>query len=321
MPYLVKYVENSLSAGAEIPSLYKKDIKNGYKVVLVCTEKYRQCPELLNIPRVKSRREAKNCRDSLMAAFCQNGVIDAARCARRLYAECQIYTDLDGLYTADPGECLFARKLDKLDYDEALEMCAAGYHGINRETVEYCRRYGVVLNILSHFRPEKQGSIIKEVMGISGLTIKGVIKDPNICIISLRGIPDVPGISYRIFKTISDAGVVVDIINFPTSVEGRRDISLTVNRADKRTVEKVLLENQKDLDFHSIVINDNVAKVSVIGAALRSSFGVATTVFKILYENDINLILINTSEIKISVVVDKSVSDLAVQKIHRAFID
>ncbi len=322
MPYIVKYIDNCLDKEVDWTPLCEKELKNGYRIVLLCDEKYKTEFVKKNVPLVNNVEEAKSCESNLMVTYHYgDGLLSAAQCAHMLRAECQVYIGVDGIYSADPKESFFAHKLEKIDYDEVLEICAAGYRSINSAMVEYCRKYGIVLHLLSYNDPESRGTIIKEVMGISGLTVKGVIKDPNICIISLKDIPDIPGISYHIFKSISDAGIIVDIINLPAAFAGTQDISLTVPRADRRKAEKILLSNQSELLFSQLIVNDNVAKVSVIGAALRSTSGVATTVFKILYENNINLMLINTSEIKISVVVDKSVADLAVQKIHEAFID
>jgi len=202
-----------------------------------------------------------------------------------------------------------------------LEICSCGYSAVDTSMIELAKKYGVVLQLLSYENPQGKGTYIREVMSLGGAVIKGVIKEPDICIITLTDIPDVVGISYHIFQAVSDAGVVVDIISLPASSHGKRDISFTVRKEDKRKAEKILKEKQSELGYTGVYVNDNVAKISVVGGALQSSSGVAARVFKIFYENNINLRLISTSEIKIVVLVDKDMADTAVHKIHEVFIN
>jgi len=322
MAYLVKYISNAFGNVSDISDLYKRDIKNGYKVILVCENQHRNFIEKSAVEVVNSDDVKKSESDLMVLYDDKDGMIKAVECANIINAsECQIYIDTDGIYSADPSYTDFAHRLDRIDFNEVLEICACGYKAINSSVVELARKYGVVLHILSYKDENSKGTIVKEVMGISGLTVKGIIKESDISIVSLKGVPDVKGICYNIFRIVSEENIVVDIISLPTAYEGRGEISFTVNREDKKRCEEILEQNRDSLGFTDLFIDDNVTKVSVIGAALQTTKGIAAKVFEILYKNDINLKLINTSEIKISVLIDKNMSDIAVQKIHEAFID
>ncbi|MEG1862423.1 MAG: ACT domain-containing protein [Oscillospiraceae bacterium] len=324
MACTVKYIGNCKNQNIDISTLYRKDVALGTKVVLVCETE--DISQYLNdeITKVSGAEQVWQTENNPVLLSCPfDGRMLAIECAAYLGAgECQFFIQNDGFYSADPEELEIAKKLNKIDYDEVLEVCSSGYKALDGYMIELAKKHSVVIHLLSYNRPDVPGTVIKEVLGDTGMLIKGVIKDPNITIITLTDIPDRKGISYHIFKAISDADIVVDIILLPATgtKRDRQDISFTVGKNYKRTAEKVLREKQTELGFSDMVIDDNVAKVSVIGAGMQSSFGVATTLFKVLYENDINLRMINSSEIKIAVVIDKDQSDLAVHKIHEAFI-
>lgn len=241
---------------------------------------------------------------------------DAAKLARELFCDIFIIVN-EPLMTSNLPRV--SRPIDKLDFDEALEIISCGYYFLDSDIIEGAKRYGILLRLLPVNSPDSQTEI-KEVMGMETSIINGVIKESDICIFTLKDIPDEKGISYKIFKTISDKGIVVDIISLPAAVSGTQDISFTVSRDDKGETLRALEANKRNLKYTELLIDDNVAKVTIVGAALQSASGVATEMFRVLYENDINVKLINTSDIKISVIIDKNNRDAAVHGIHEAFL-
>ena len=323
MSYVVKYIGNCAKKNIDIKPLYCEDVKNGSRVVLV-SEKANSAQYFSDeIKLIESIVDVVHCDAKVMLLRTDKNAMElAVECASTLYtAECQVYVEYDGLFTADPSVLEYAKRIEKIDYDEVGEICTGGYSGLDYSMIEAAKKAGVILHLLSYNNPNGKGTLIKEALGNENEIIKGVIKNLDICIITLQDIPDEKGVSYRIFQAISDAKIVVDIISLPASNYGKQDISFTVDRQDKLLTQKILAEKQQELGFSSMVVDDNVAKISIVGAALQTNHGVAATVFKILYENDINLRLITTSEIKIAFIVDKASADLAVQKIHEVFIN
>lgn len=322
MAYIVKYIGNCGKNGVDIRPLLSEDLQGGHKILLVCEKKYGARYYSDDVTVIDSVQDVANAKNPVMLLLTdKEAKAVAVDCATVLKAaECQVYIRYDGIYTADPAVTPYATKLEKIDYDEVIELCTSGYTGVDMLMVESAKKQGVQLHIRSFSDIQGKGTVIKEVMALGTSTVKGIIKEPDICIVSLRDIPDKPGASYFIFQAVSDAGVNVDMISLPASDYGRQDISFTIRKEDKLTVEKVLGEKQPELGFSNMFIKDNVAKISVVGSGVKTSKGVAATVFRILYENGINLRLISTSEIKIAVFVDKSSADLAVEKIHQYFI-
>ena len=322
MAYLVKYIGNCARNNIDIRPLYEDDVRNGQRVVLVCetansAQYYSDRIKLIDSPIDVTATDSS----VMMLRTAGDAMQLAVECAFSIYCGiCQFYTENDGLYTADPVNSQFAQRLDKIDYDEVSEICTGRYNDVDINMVETAKKHGVAIHVLSYNNPQGKGTVIKEVMGLGTRMVKGIVKEPDICIVSLVGIPDKKGVSYRIFKAVSDAGVVVDMISLPASDYGRQDISFTIRKEDKHITRKVLEEKQSEIGFSQVVIKDNVTKVSVVGSGVQSGKGVAARVFGILYENDISLRFISTSEIKISVVVDKTDADLAVHKIHDYFI-
>lgn len=322
MAYIVKYIDSCAKNGADIYPLFCRDLQMGDKVILVCSREFASLYTGDNVVPVNSVEEIKKSSANLMLMTAEkNAAVAAVECAGKLHAlECQLYIKYDGIYTADPQLTVLSTRLERIDYDEVVELCHSGYTGISMAMVEAAKKAGVIIHVLPFDDPQRQGTIIKEVMAFGSATVKGIIKEPDICIVSLRDIPDISGISYRIFKTVSDAGINVDMISLPASDYGRQDISFTIHEEDKESAEIILREKQAELGYSDVVIKDNVAKISVVGSGVKTSKGVAAKVFGILYENNISLRLISTSEIKISVFVDKEIADLAVHRIHESFI-
>ncbi len=322
MAYVIKYIGNRARENIDILPLYRPDINRGHRVILVCEKETGAQYYSPDIRLIDSPIDATGCDAKVMLLHAdKNAEVLAVDAAFSLYTgECQVYIKNDGLYTADPQQSKYAQRIEKIDYDEVAEICTAGYNNVSNPMVEKAKKYGIALNMLSYHNPQGKGTVVKEVMGLGTRMVKGIIKEPDMCIVSLADIPDEIGISYRIFRAVSDGGVVVDMISLPASDYGRQDISFTIKKEYKLTAEKILKEKQRELGYSKIAIKDNVAKISVVGSGVQSGKGVAAQVFKILYENNINLRLISTSEIKISVIVDKKYADLAVQKIHDEFI-
>ena len=243
----------------------------------------------------------------------------AVALAASLHADlCQIYTDVDGVYTADPRLVKDAVKLDEISFDEMLELATLGAQVLHNRSVEMAKKYNVKLEVLSSLE-KKPGTQVKEVIKVEKMLIKGVAKDDNIARIALIGLPDRPGIAFQIFSTLAKRKINVDIILQSIGRDQTKDISFTV-AYDQRQAALDCLEEEKDyLQAQHIEMDDGVSKVSIVGAGMQSNPGVASKMFEALYEAGINIRMISTSEIKISVLVDKDKAKQAVVAIHNAF--
>lgn len=245
----------------------------------------------------------------------------AVAIAAALHADrCQIYTDVEGVYTADPRFIKKARKLPEITFDEMLELATLGAQVLNNRSVELAKKYGVELEVLSSLNP-MPGTIVKEVTSeMEGMLIKGVAKDTNVAVISIMEVPDVPGMSFKVFGALARKKINVDIILQSTGRGGNKDLSFTVPKNDADTAVAVLKENQARFGGGEIHVDKDVAKVSVVGAGMQSHSGVASRMFEALYENNINIRMISTSEIKISVIIKLDEADRAMAAIHDEFI-
>lgn len=233
---------------------------------------------------------------------------------------CQIYTDVDGVYTADPRKIPAAKKLDAISYDEMLELATLGAQVLNNRSVEMAKKYHIELEVLSSLT-RKPGTIVKEETKVEKMLINGVAKDDNIARISIIGVPDKPGLAFKIFSKLSAKNINVDIILQSIGRNGTKDISFTVEK-DKMDMTIELLNGYTEIiGATSVVTDDNVAKVSIVGAGMESHPGVASEMFEALFESNINIQMISTSEIKISVLIDKKDGDRAVSAIHAKFFD
>lgn len=244
----------------------------------------------------------------------------AVAIAAALHADrCQIYTDVEGVYTADPRHIKNARKLQEISFDEMLELASLGAQVLNNRSVELAKKYGVELEVLSSLNPIP-GTIVKEVADVEGMLIKGVAKDDNVAVISILEVPDVPGISFKVFGALAQKKINVDIILQSVGRDGSKDLTFTVPRSDAELVLAVLRENLSRIGGTDIKVDTGVAKVSIVGAGMQSHSGVASSMFEALYEANVNIRMISTSEIKISVIIDQAEADRAVAAIHSAFI-
>ena len=246
----------------------------------------------------------------------------AVALAAVLHADvCQIYTDVDGVYTADPRLVPGARKLEEITYDEMLELATLGAQVLHNRSVEMAKRYNVNLEVLSSFSG-KPGTKVKEVVkNMEKSHIRGVAKDKNIARLALVGLEDTPGIAFRVFSLLARNQVNVDLILQSIGREESKDISFTVAKSDMDRARSILEENKDAIRFRSIDVSDHIAKVSIVGAGMVNNPGVAAAMFEALFNAGININMISTSEIKVSVLVDMDDADRAVQVIHERFYD
>mgnify|MGYP001059439654 FL=1 len=234
---------------------------------------------------------------------------------------CQIYTDVDGVYTADPRLVTNAHKLDEITYDEMLELATLGAQVLHNRSVEMAKRYGVNLEVLSSFQ-NKPGTKVKEVVKTMEKShISGVAKDKNVARLALVGLEDTPGIAFKIFSLLAKNNVNVDIILQSIGRSDTKDISFTVAKGDMEQARQLLENNRDSVKFDHIDVSDNIAKVSIVGAGMINNPGVAAAMFEALFNAGININMISTSEIKVSVLVHISDADRAVQVIHDRFYD
>ena len=243
----------------------------------------------------------------------------AVAIAAAMHADrCQIYTDVEGVYTADPRKIKNAQKLSEITYDEMLELATLGAQVLNNRSVEMAKKYNVKLEVLSSL-VRAPGTIVKEVADMEKMLVRGVTKDTDVARISIIGVPNVPGIAYKIFGKLAAKNINVDIILQSVGRGDTKDIAFTTTKSNvDETVETL-----KALDLLSgleIVCDTDVAKVSVVGAGMESHPGIAAKMFEALFETDVNIQMIATSEIKISVLIDVADADKAVAAIHNAFI-
>jgi len=231
---------------------------------------------------------------------------------------CQIYTDVEGIYSADPRLVVGAQKLDEITYDEMLELATLGARVLHNRSVEMAKKYNVNMEVLSSFI-RKPGTMVKEVAKVESTKISGVAKDTNIARIALVGLRDKPGVAFKIFRVLANARINVDIILQSIGRDDTKDISFTVARSDMENAARVLSANKDTIGYSDISMTDTIAKVSVVGAGMMSSPGVASMMFEALFEAKVNIGMISTSEIKISVLVAEEEADRAVSAIHAMF--
>lgn len=232
---------------------------------------------------------------------------------------CQIYTDVDGVYTADPRKVPTARKMDEIAYDEMLELATLGAQVLNNRSVEMAKKYNVELEVLSSLE-RKPGTIVKETVKMEKTLIRGVAKDTNVATISVIGLKDTPGVAFKIFNKLAQHKINVDIILQSVGRDATKDITFTVPRDDGKTAVSAIEGLRDSLNYKEVTVDESVAKVSVVGAGMESHPGVASKMFEALYDAGINIRMIATSEIKISVMIDAEDADRAVRVVHDAFI-
>ena len=245
----------------------------------------------------------------------------AVALAAALHADvCKIYTDVDGVYTADPRLVPKARKLEEITFDEMLELASLGAQVLQNRSVEMAKKYNINIEVLSSMH-DVPGTIVKEVVKLEKMIIRGVAKDNNVARISLMGVPDRPGVAYSIFSLLASNKIDVDIILQSVGRDGTEDITFTVSLANRDMTMSLLNEYKDSLNAAEIICDDNVSKISVVGAGMQSNPGVAAKMFEALYAARVNIQMISTSEIKISVLINRDDADKALTAIHDIFFE
>lgn len=244
----------------------------------------------------------------------------AVAIAAVLHADkCQIFTDVEGVFTADPRKVPEARKLKEITYDEMMELASLGAQVLHNRSVEMAKRYGVDLEVLSSY-VRKPGTKVKEVVkNVEQMKISGIAKDNNVARIAVVGVPDEPGIAFKLFRVLANSKINVDIILQSIDRNGTNDISFTVSEEDYEKAMELVEERQGSLQYKELYGDKNVAKVSIVGAGMLTSSGIAAMMFEALSESKINIQMISTSEIKVSVLINEADADKAVQVIHNKF--
>lgn len=245
----------------------------------------------------------------------------AVAIAAAMHADlCQIYTDVEGVYTADPRIVPNAKKLKEISYDEMLELATLGAQVLNNRSVEMAKKYNIELEVLSSLVKAK-GTIVKEKVKMEKMLISGVAKDTDIARISIVGVPDEPGFAFKLFSKLSSKNINVDIILQSIGHNGKKDISFTIPKDRAADAEAIVKDYADNIDAKNTFISTEVAKISIVGAGMESHAGVATKMFEALYDAQINIQMIATSEIKVSVLINKKDADRAVTAIHDKFFE
>ena len=232
---------------------------------------------------------------------------------------CIIYTDVDGVYTADPNIVPAARRLDKISYEEMLEMASLGAKVLQSRSVEFAAKYSAPVEVNSSFKEGKGTLVTREDADMEGVMVSGVTGDRNQAKITIVGVPDRPGIAARVFGAVANANIVVDMIIQNVSQASTTDISFTVPKADLRNAVDLVQRLSEEIGARSVAVTESIAKVSLIGVGMRSHSGVAAKMFEVLSREGVNIMMISTSEIKISCVIEEKYLELAMRTLHTAF--
>ena len=244
----------------------------------------------------------------------------AVALAAALHAErCEIYTDVDGVYTADPNVCPAARKLDRISYEEMLEEASLGAKVLQIRSVEFAMKYRVPLWVRSSFTDDPGTLVCEEDAAMEDVLVSGITYDRNEAKLVLRGVPDRPGVAARIFGALDERAIVVDLIIQTAQQDGRADLSFTVGRADFASAREAMERLVPELGLRAVESDDQIAKISIVGVGMRNHSGVAARMFEVLGKEGINIQMISTSEIKVSCVIHAKYTELAVRALHTAF--
>lgn len=251
--------------------------------------------------------------------------LSAVALAAALEADsCELYKDdVDGIYTTDPSMVPNARKIDKISYEEMLEMASLGSKVLQARAVEFAKKFGVPLHVRPTSKPDTEGTWVveetEEMSNLENILISGISFDKNQAKITIIGIPDSPGVAAKIFTPLGDSGIIVDMIVQNVSIEGHTDMTFTVPRTDFKKSIIIMEEIAKKLGARNVLSDDKITKVSLVGVGMKTHSGVATTMFKALANEGINIMMISTSEIKISCVIEEKYTELAIRTLHDAF--
>ena len=232
---------------------------------------------------------------------------------------CEILTDVDGVYTTDPNVCRKAKKMDFISYDEMLEMASMGAKVLEIRSVEFAKKFGVPIHVRSTFTNERGTMVVAETKDMEKVAVSGVAYNKNEARITIRKVPDQPGVASRVFDPVFRAGIVVDMIVQNTSQDGFTDLTFTVPKADFYKTMKLVSDVGKDVGAETVMGDEDIAKVSIIGVGMRVHAGIAKKMFAALANRNINIMMISTSEIKISCVIEEKYTELAVRVLHNTF--
>ncbi len=242
----------------------------------------------------------------------------AVALAAALHADrCQIYTDVDGVFTTDPRICPEAKKLSEITYDEMLELASLGANVLMNRSVELAKKYNVNLEVLSSLK-KVEGTFVKEVTKVEKSNVRGIARDNDVAMISVLDVPDEPGIAFKVFSMLAKNNINVDMILQSIGREDKKDISFSVKSGDCEDAVKLLRENNI-IQAREVVYKDNVSKVSIVGAGMISNPGVASAMFEAMYDSNINIHMICTSEIKVSILIDREYAEKAVRTLHEKY--
>ena len=233
--------------------------------------------------------------------------------------KCEIYTDVDGVYTADPRIVKNARKLDKISFDEMLELASLGAKVMHSRSIEFAKKFGVTIHVRSSFNDSEGTIICEEVNEMEAPVVRGVTSNTNEAKVTIIGVPDKPGVAAEIFKKIAEANINIDMIIQNIGEKDTTDISFTVEKGDLDKLKGIMDDVIKSVSAQKVIYDGNIGKVSIVGVGVKSHSGIAYKMFKVLADNKINIQMISTSEIKISVVVDEDKTNEAVNALHSAF--
>lgn len=247
--------------------------------------------------------------------------LSAVALAYALGADCEIYTDVEGVFTADPRIVQRARKIPVISYEEMLEMASLGAKVMQARSIEFAMKYNVRIHVRSSFSDGEGTWIVPEEEVMEKSVVRAITLERNESRITVVRVPDRPGIAYQIFKALGDAHIVVDMIVQNVSHQGYTDMSFTVNRNDATKAEQIVRKVAQEIGAQEVVRDDRIAKVSVVGIGMRSSYGTAAKVFEVLYREGINIMAISTSEIKISCLIEDKYGELALRELHSAFVE
>jgi len=232
---------------------------------------------------------------------------------------CEIYTDVDGVYTADPNICPQARKLKAISYDEMLNMASLGAKVLQIRSVGFAKKYNIPVHVRSSFSEEEGTMVVNEDSGMERLVVSGVTHDKDQARITLKKVPDKPGVAAKIFTPVADSGIVVDMIIQNTRAGGKTDLTFTVPRASYKRALDMEKKIAAEIGAEDVFGDVKIAKVSVIGVGMKDHSGVAATMFAALAKENINIMMISTSEIRISCIIEEKYTELAVRVLHTAF--
>jgi aspartate kinase len=249
------------------------------------------------------------------------GDTSAVALAQVLEAEqCELYSDVDGIFSADPAVCSDARKIDVISYDEMLELASQGARGVQIRAIEYAKRHNVTIHVRSSFSTALGTLVTREDTTMEGAVVTGIVYDKNEAKVAVLGVPDNPGTAARILTALADADISVDMIVQNVGLAGLADLTFSVSKTDLDKASLITTKTAEDLNAREVITDGNISKISIVGIGMKNHAGVAARMFTALAHNNINIQMISTSEIKVSVAIAEEYTELAVRVLHEAFI-